>query len=57
MYSPNICFCREIGKILCGYPLLSGAMFTYANSGQGMQVAFHYETHLFKYIENFTSKN
>ena len=22
----NICFCREIRKILCGYPLLSVAM-------------------------------
>ena len=23
----NICFCREIRKILCGYPLLSVAMY------------------------------
>ena len=27
MSTHNICFCREIRKILCGYPLLSVAMF------------------------------
>ena len=26
MSTHNICFCREIRKILCGYLLLSGAM-------------------------------
>ena len=26
MSTHNICFCREIRKILCGYPLLSVAM-------------------------------
>ena len=26
MSTYNICFCREIRKILCGYPLLSVAM-------------------------------
>ena len=26
MSTNNICFCRETGKILCGYPLLSVAM-------------------------------
>ena len=27
MSTHNICFRREIRKILCGYPLLSGAMY------------------------------
>ena len=27
MSTHNICFCGEIRKILCGYPLLSVAMF------------------------------
>ena len=27
MNTHNICICREIRKILCGYPLLSVAMF------------------------------
>ena len=26
MSTHNICFCREIRKLLCGYPLLSVAM-------------------------------
>ena len=26
MSTHNICFCREISKILCGYPLLSVAV-------------------------------
>ena len=26
MSTHNICFCREIRKILCGYPLISVAM-------------------------------
>ena len=26
MTTPNICFHREISKIFCGYPLLSGAI-------------------------------
>ena len=26
MSTHNICFCREIRKIICGYPLLSVAM-------------------------------
>ena len=26
MSTNNICFCGEIRKIVCGYPLLSGAM-------------------------------
>ena len=30
MSTHNICICREIRKILCGYPLLSVAMFTYS---------------------------
>ena len=29
MSTHNICFCREIRKILCGYPLLSVAMLLY----------------------------
>ena len=29
MSAHNICFCREIRKILCGYPLLSVAMLLY----------------------------
>ena len=27
MSTHNICFCQEIRKILCGYPLLSVAMY------------------------------
>ena len=27
MSTHNICFCGEIRKILCGYPLLSGAIY------------------------------
>ena len=27
MSTHNICFCREIRKILCGYPFVSVAMF------------------------------
>ena len=26
MSTHNVCFCKEISKILCGYPLLSVAM-------------------------------
>ena len=29
MSTHNICFCREIRKIICGYPLLSVAMNNY----------------------------
>ena len=29
MCTHNICFCQEIRKILCGYPLLSVAMLSY----------------------------
>ena len=29
MSTHNICFCGEIKKILCGYPLLSVAMAKY----------------------------
>ena len=32
MSTHNICFCWEIRKILCGYPLLSVAMETFAPS-------------------------
>ena len=31
MSTHNICFCREIRKILCGYPLLSVAMIFLKN--------------------------
>ena len=34
MSTHNICFCREIRKILCGYSLLSVAMITYLNIPQ-----------------------
>ena len=35
MSTHNIGFCGEIRKILCGYPLLSGAMVIYLNSTAG----------------------
>ena len=31
MSTHNICFCLEIRKIFCGYPLLSVAMINYVN--------------------------
>ena len=34
MGTHNICFCREIRKILCGYPLLSVAMVFAENQRQ-----------------------
>ena len=35
MSTHNICFCREIRKILCGYPLLSVAMLVLYNTDIG----------------------
>ena len=42
MSTHNICFCGEIRKILCGYPLLSGAMVILKNLSArcGNQVAY-----------------
>ena len=34
MSTHNICFCGEIRKILCGYPLLSVAMLVLREMGQ-----------------------
>ena len=43
MSTHNICFCGEIRKILCGYPLLSVAMETLKSSTGVQQTAYWYD--------------
>ena len=50
MSTHNICFCGEIRKILCGYPLLSVAMTAVMHlptSPATFSCNFLYETHNF----------
>ena len=38
MNTHNICFCGEIRKILCGYPLLSVAMTKFRMQRKGQNI-------------------
>ena len=48
MSTHNICFCQEISKILCGYPLLSVAILIYLE-------IWPYTYDIGSYLRNFYS--
>ena len=39
MSTHNICICREIRKILCGYPLLSVAVYCMGKMGKKKKIS------------------
>ena len=53
MSTHNICIRREIGKILCGYPLLSVAMVICLPHNSGRVISFH----IFYFIHKKYSHN
>ena len=51
MSTHNICFCREIRKILCGYPLLSVATILFRTSCEKTNIFLSlYRDNIFSYF-------
>ena len=47
MSTHNICFRREIRKILCGYPLLSAAMYEHGPFSPGLEAVCQFHVLVF----------